>query len=224
MTTDPVSTLRRALVAAQAQMPFPPKDAENPHLHNRFTSLGALIAATRPVLNQFGIALTQFPGMDEQGRPVLRTTLTHGPSGEEITDVTPLFLSGTTSQAHGSAITYARRYAWAALLGIASEEDTDGNAPANPHEPARTRTNPPERPEAPVAMASKPQKAKMGVQVKHLEAAGVPIPDGYPGAESWTDVLRVELGERYKVTTRTDLTSKQASEVIDWLEAQAIPF
>jgi hypothetical protein len=28
-------------------------------------------------------------------------------------------------QGLGAAITYARRYAWAAALGIASEEDTD---------------------------------------------------------------------------------------------------
>jgi hypothetical protein len=27
----------------------------------------------------------------------------------------------------GPAITYARRYAWASLLGIAAEEDDDGN-------------------------------------------------------------------------------------------------
>jgi len=37
----------------------------------------------------------------------------------------PLYLEAKTSQAHGSALTYARRYAWAAALGIASEEDTD---------------------------------------------------------------------------------------------------
>ncbi len=35
-----------------------------------------------------------------------------------------------TSQAHGSALTYARRYAWQSVLGIAAEDDTDG--PADP--------------------------------------------------------------------------------------------
>jgi hypothetical protein len=37
----------------------------------------------------------------------------------------PLYLTDKTMQGLGAAITYARRYAWAAALGIASEEDTD---------------------------------------------------------------------------------------------------
>jgi hypothetical protein len=39
---------------------------------------------------------------------------------------TPLYVTDKSMQALGTAITYARRYAWAAALGIASEEDTDG--------------------------------------------------------------------------------------------------
>jgi hypothetical protein len=38
---------------------------------------------------------------------------------------TPLYVTDQTMQGYGAAITYARRYAWAAALGIASEEDTD---------------------------------------------------------------------------------------------------
>ncbi len=60
---------------------------------------------------------------DSQG-PALRTLILHT-SGENEEETMPLYLEAKTSQAHGSALTYARRYAWAAALGIASEEDTD---------------------------------------------------------------------------------------------------
>jgi hypothetical protein len=37
-----------------------------------------------------------------------------------------------TPQGHGSAITYLRRYALSAVLGLATEEDDDGNAASAP--------------------------------------------------------------------------------------------
>lgn len=132
----PVSSLASALVQAQADMPKIKKDEVNPHFNSRFMSLSGLIEATRPVLNKHGLALTQFPCVSELGAPVLRTVLMHGPSGERLEFETPLLVGTQNMQQLGSAITYARRYAWQSLLGIAAEEDDDGNnagtAPAKP--------------------------------------------------------------------------------------------
>jgi hypothetical protein len=207
-------SLASALVEAQKRMPAVPKDTENLHFKSKFTSLDSLIAATRPILNDAGLAITQFPALSELGHPVLRTTLTHGPTGQELSFETPLYVTTQTEQGHGRAITYARRYAWAALLGIASEDDTDGNIPQQ----AKAE------PEKAVRMATAPQKAKMGILVKELAASDMQIPAEFPGAETWTDVLRMHLNDEYSVTTRTDLTAEQASRVIDWLEELKIPF
>jgi hypothetical protein len=57
--------------------------------------------------------------------PALRTTIMHGGDASSFTDTMPLYLQEKNMQSLGSAITYARRYAWAAALGIAAEEDTD---------------------------------------------------------------------------------------------------
>jgi hypothetical protein len=73
-------------------------------------------------------------------------------------------------------------------------------------------------------MASDAQKAKMAVQLKQLVDDGVPLPQGFPGADTWKLVLIQHMKEQYGVTSRAELATKQASEVIDWLEAQAIPF
>jgi len=122
----PAGSLAAALVAAQAAMPTVKKDATNPHFNSRFMSLNVLIEETRPLLNEQGLALIQEPCVSDLGAPVLRTVLIHT-SGERLEFETPLLVGTQNMQQLGSAITYARRYAWAALLGIASEDDDDGN-------------------------------------------------------------------------------------------------
>jgi len=138
--TAKASSLASALVAAQGEMPTVKKDEVNPHFNSKFMSLSGLIEATRKVLNKHGLALTQFPCTSELGAPVLRTVLIHGPSGERLEFETPLLMGNQNMQQLGSAITYARRYAWASLLGIAAEDDDDGNT-AGEQKPQKKAAN-----------------------------------------------------------------------------------
>lgn len=121
-----VTALTDALVAAQAELPTAiPRDSQGQGY--RYTSLDKLIEATRPILNNHGITISQWPSYVVCGdtlRPTLVTELRCG--DDRIEERCPLYVSDKTPQSHGAAITYARRYAWAAVLGIASEEDTDG--------------------------------------------------------------------------------------------------
>jgi hypothetical protein len=130
-----VSALAEALVAAQAELPTAiPRDSQG--VGYRYTSLDALIAATRPILNAHGITITQWATTIERRNedgsvalvPALRTAITGCDAkgtGGFLESTMPLYLTDKTMQGLGAAITYARRYAWAAALGIASEEDTD---------------------------------------------------------------------------------------------------
>ncbi len=121
-----MSALAEALVAAQAELPTAiPRDSQGQGY--RYTSLDKLIEATRPILTAHGIAITQAPSFAQVGdtlRPVLLTRLESVDGCLEF--FTPLYVEAQTMQGLGAAITYGRRYAWAAALGIASEEDTDG--------------------------------------------------------------------------------------------------
>jgi len=215
--TQPVhATLAEAFVAAQAAMPTSvKKDGVNPHFKSKYTTFDALVVATKPVLNQHGLGITQEPiNHPENGLPILRTVLLHASSAETRQMDTPLFFGRNDMQGFGAAITYARRYAWASMLGIASEEDTDGEHPSQAAPAA----------EAGPKMASKQQKAKLGAQISQLMRDAAPLPGGYEGVENWVDVLKVRLAQEYGVESRNDLTQAQASELIDWFEAQAIPF
>lgn len=121
------TTLAEALVAAQADMPAVDRDGTNPHFRSRFTTLGHLLAKIRPVLNKHGIVLVQMPSMDGEGRSTLTTRLIHS-SGDALESTMPLILAKADAQGQGSSLTYARRYALAAMLGISDQEDDDGNA------------------------------------------------------------------------------------------------
>jgi hypothetical protein len=126
-----VSALAEALVAAQAELPTALKRDADGEVNGRaykYMTLDRLIESTRPILQAHGLAIVQFPSLVERGEqgvvPTLATTLLHT-SGEMVEFATPLYLTEKTMQGLGSAITYARRYAWQSVLGIAAEEDTD---------------------------------------------------------------------------------------------------
>jgi hypothetical protein len=118
--------LAAALIEAQKEMPAVKPNATNPHFHSHFVTLDHLLAQVVPVLNKHGIAVTQVPSTDEDGKPALTTMLLHS-SGESLTSTMPLLVGKNDMQGLGGAITYGRRYALAAALGISSEEDDDGN-------------------------------------------------------------------------------------------------
>ena len=107
-------------------MPAVKPDATNPHFKNEYVSLDRLLAVTLPILHKHGVVLIQ------EAQDHLYTRLIHAESGDELAFATPLMLAQETSQAQGSAITYARRYALAAALGVSGEKDDDGEAASKP--------------------------------------------------------------------------------------------
>lgn len=126
-----MSALAEALVAAQAELPCVLGKDANGQIQNRtyrYLTLDKLIAETRPILTRHGLTIVQWPSYIERGEeaalPALTTEL-HHVEGETLEVTMPLYLADKTMQGLGAAITYARRYAWAAVLGIAAEEDTD---------------------------------------------------------------------------------------------------
>lgn len=117
------ATLAAALAAFQAELPKVVKNASNPHFKNKFADLTELSNVVLPVLGKHGLAWSAMPNMVEGRGMVLETTLLHE-SGEKMTGAYPLV--GSTPQQIGSAITYARRYALAAVTGVAADDDDDG--------------------------------------------------------------------------------------------------
>ncbi len=145
--------LAAALAKAQATFPAIPKDKEvtvtsksGASYKFKYAPLDSILSATRKPLTDNGLALLQLLDSDADGAPALVTRLIHS-AGGSVTGRTPIPATEGSVQAFGSAITYLRRYAIQAILGIAAEEDDDGNQaagnsatfarPAPPHLPPR---------------------------------------------------------------------------------------
>ena len=133
--SETITHLATALAKAQAEMPVAVFDATNPFLKSKYASLGAVIQASRPILAKHKLSLVQFPISDVAGIGV-ESILTHE-SGEFVAEriLIPLTEEKGKSkvQSAGSTLTYLRRYSWASILGMYSDEDSDGVAvpPAN---------------------------------------------------------------------------------------------
>ena len=125
METNAQMQYAEALVAAIGELANVPKTASNPYFKSKYAPLDAIVEATRPVLLKHGLAITQSP-LFMEGMAGVETTIIHK-GGHSTTTTLLLPLKDQSPQGVGGAITYARRYALAAVCGIASEDDLDGN-------------------------------------------------------------------------------------------------
>ena len=116
----------------RAQRKFGPalKTSNNPHFRSRYAALDAVIDAVIDALHSEGFALTQYTEPSENGVTV-RTVLLH--ESGDLLCMGELFMPVVKNdpQGFGSAMTYCRRYALQAAMGIAPEDD-DGQAASKP--------------------------------------------------------------------------------------------
>lgn len=157
--SDSLADLAEALAEAQAEFEAVAKSAANPFFKSSYAPLPEVVKAATPVLARHGLSVSQTVGFDGE-HDTLTTKLLHK-SGEYLADTMRLHLVKDDPQAHGSAITYGRRYAYMAILGLVADDDDDGNAasnakPASRPAPKRTKPKPkedaasvPPAPEAP---------------------------------------------------------------------------
>ena len=135
-TTGP-ATIAEALSAAQAEMTDPVKDSINPHFKSRYADLASILKTVRPVLARHGIAIVQTTGITDAGGVILITALMW--KNESIIGRYPVAPVKADPQGYGSAMTYARRYALQAIVGVAADDDDDGNAASAPKLPSAPR-------------------------------------------------------------------------------------
>jgi hypothetical protein len=125
-TSESINKIAAALLAAQKEMGDATKGAKNPFFKSNYADLNAVREAAIPVLNDAGITVLQ-PTINTDGRNFVRTLLLHE-SGEFLSSDTEIVCAKQNDpQAHGSGISYARRYGLQAFLNIGAVDD-DGEA------------------------------------------------------------------------------------------------
>lgn len=107
----------------------------------KYATFDHIIEVTREPLRKEGLSFIQGVSHDENGLCVT-TRLMHK-SGQWMESTMPIYLGADRNpQAVGSAITYAKRYALTAMLGIAADEDDDANAAEGNQMEVRGRKEP----------------------------------------------------------------------------------
>lgn len=122
MMSPTVGKIALALSKAQHEIEGAVKNSDNPFFKSKYAGMDSFIEACRGPLHKNELAISQMPSVGEEGRTVLVTLLLHS-SGEWLKSITPVIQSKPDIQGLGSALTYTRRYAYGAIVGISSVDD-----------------------------------------------------------------------------------------------------
>lgn len=137
MQSESIESLAEALSKAQGIIEGATKDSNNPFHRSKYADLHSVITCAKEALTTNGLSVSQLPTMIGD-KFVIATMLMHK-SGQWLKSITPIFTPTKTTtnkekqitievkddpQSIGSMITYMRRYAYCAILGI-SQYDED---------------------------------------------------------------------------------------------------
>lgn len=116
-----LGSLAAALCKAQAVMEGAKQDSSNPFFKSKYADLASVWAACKTPLTSNGLSVVQT--VENGGeKAYLVTTLLHT-SGQWIRSFMPILMNKQDAQSLGSAITYCRRYALAAIVGVCPTDD-----------------------------------------------------------------------------------------------------
>lgn len=131
--SESLNELATALSKAQGEMSVAKKDTTNTFFKSKYADLSSVWEAARIPLSKNGLSVVQTTNPTDGKSVELVTTLMHS-SGQWIEGTTVMIPTKQDPQGMGSCITYMRRYALSAILGI-SQDDDDGNAAAEKGKP-----------------------------------------------------------------------------------------
>ena len=187
-----IGKLASALAKAQGQIRAAAKDSKNPFFNSLYSDLAAVWDTCREPLSKNGIAVIQRPNNTDGSTISLSTILAHE-SGEWMVGTLTMKPVKSDPQGLGSCLTYARRYALAAMVGICSEEDDDGNKASHKTDetPAKSNASEPQRKSDAKATppAEKAQAGEKKTSVKPLTASGFVVEVGEANRGGYVSII-----------------------------------
>lgn len=125
-TSEQTSEIFKALALFRKALKQPMKDASNPFFKSKYVPLENIVEVVDEAIKDTGLSYSQ--EATSAGNSISVATHVFHESGQFIS-FDPLTLPATKADAQGfgSAVTYAKRYSLAAVFGVTSDEDDDGN-------------------------------------------------------------------------------------------------
>ncbi len=122
-TSEQINELATALCKAQGTLAGAKKDSANPFYKSTYADLESVWSACREALAKNGLSVIQTVSTGGDGVSVLVATMLAHNSGQWIKDTLALNPKDSGPQAMGSCISYGRRYALAAIVGVYQTDD-----------------------------------------------------------------------------------------------------
>ena len=201
--SESIAKLAAALAAFQSEVKDPARDGENPHFRSKYVQIDGLLAAVRPILAKHGLSVIQSTGGN--GQDISVTTEIMHTSGEWVrTDALMIKPAKADPQGCMSAITYSRRYSLSAALGVAWDDDDDGNAASAPKPTPKAEDKP-----TPKAEDKPAPKAKTPTKDDYLREVAAEAKKQHLGGKEVQYILRT----RYQKSASSELTLEEASDL-----------
>jgi len=121
--SESITDLATALCLAQAEMGGAIKDSNNPFFKSSYADLTSVIKVIKEPFAKYGLSFVQLPVTSAGGNGIGVSTMLMHKSGQWLQGEYLLPMDKVTPQGAASSITYARRYALQALVGIPSVDD-----------------------------------------------------------------------------------------------------
>jgi hypothetical protein len=128
--SDSLTSLIPALLKAQSKLEIAEKSKKTGGAGRswKYADWPTIVEASRKALSDQKLCVSQRIIMNDDSQMILSTTLFHE-SGEYLDSRMPLWVAPTASaQDIGSRMTYFKRYAYMALIGIVTDEEDDDGA------------------------------------------------------------------------------------------------
>jgi hypothetical protein len=235
--SESIAELLAALAEVQSCLPTMPKSSQA--YGYKYTDLDTITQTIKPILGKHGIGYMQSVGGLTETALTL-TTRIFNKKGEYIEDTAALPTITSTknnaAQTLGMSITYMRRYALCAMLGITSDEDVDANI--NGTTQGSVKPTPPKqeaKPKQPAKFAFEPkggettpaEKKEIGALLASKYANGAPV-YSTDEAKKYSDMRKDYTAREVIETIKRDLNARlnptsQMQTAGDMMRAQQLP-
>jgi hypothetical protein len=124
LQSESLKELGSALAKAQADMSPAGINSDNPFFKSKYASFASIVKSSRPALTKHGLSIIQRPLIADDGIAILATMMLHS-SGEFIESRIKINPVKSDPQSYGSCLSYLKRYAYAAMVGVISDDEDD---------------------------------------------------------------------------------------------------
>jgi hypothetical protein len=210
-TSEQTAKLSKVLSKLHAEFPKIVKGRTNPHFKSKYADISDILEQVLPVLSKNGVAVTQWTLHSEDNRVHILTRIQLDDEWMQGQFSVPA--DRNNPQGYASAVTYIRRISLGAALGIATDDDDDGNqATATHSQRAQPVSKPAQRPvQGQAPKEAENPKGPSQAQIKRLHA--IATQNGWTG-----EVVKGFMEKEFNVTSSKDLSQDQYNLLCTFLE------